>query len=67
VTRAGEEIDRFQIDLASVEAQLLPPIFWINDCTSGCLVSLMVGRGEVGDLPASALGIVGEQVAQMIV
>ncbi len=61
------ELDRLQIDLASVKARLLTPIFWINDRTSECLVSLMAGRGEAGDLPASALGIVGEQVAQMIV
>jgi hypothetical protein len=67
VTQAAEELDRLQIDLALVEARLLPPIFWINVRTSQCFVLLMAGRGEVGDLPASALGIVGEQVAQMIV
>ncbi len=66
VTQSAEELDRLQIDLASVEGQLLPPIFWINDCTSGCLISLMVGRGEVGELQACALGIVGEQVAQLL-
>jgi hypothetical protein len=46
VARAEEELDRLQIQLAAVEAQLVPPIIWLNDCTPERLASLMAGRGE---------------------
>jgi hypothetical protein len=44
--RAEKELDQLHIQLAEVEAKLVPPYIWVTDCTQERLASLMAARGD---------------------
>jgi hypothetical protein len=46
VARAEAELDRLQVEMVAIDALLVPPVIWLNDCTPERLASLMAARGE---------------------
>lgn len=46
VVRAEAELDRLQVEMVAIDALLVPPVIWLNDCTPERLASLMAARGE---------------------